>query len=562
MSRHISSSGQSYHELKLRKNDIDDDMDDDEKLHDENPYGDLYVNEESIPDININKLEKVFKKYKENEDDGFKREYAALPYGERKACEAGKLPENILKNRFKTTFPYDHSRVKLSNRKSDYINANFIDSLEKMNAYIAAQGPKQNTLSDFWTMVWQENVSQIVMLTNLKEENKAKCVQYWPDYQQSSHFGAFSLTLKEEKIYAFYIIRKLKITHKELRNTRMITQYHYSAWPDHGTPEPLCLVVFHDHVTRTKEKQHGGPTLVHCSAGIGRTGTYIAIDALYQAGKKLGRVNIAQYVKTMRENRMNMIQTYEQYKTVFQVLSETFKAPIAARYKTELVQKTELMTKDTPANESELRKEFQSYTKQKAFIVTHYPTPEDAVDFLRLLTDHESDIVISALCFINQSKMWVPDDHRSKNIPPFTVHCQQEQITSVKCTTIHIVRDGMNDEAWSVAIVQPKIGLKPSDHSHLLSLVSFILHSELEGPVTVVSRNGAALCGVFCAVHNVLQQLNMDREVDIFTAVRQLQIRRPELCSSLEEYRMLYNCVLDFIRVQDDSSADNIYYNQ
>ncbi|XP_062584245.1 receptor-type tyrosine-protein phosphatase alpha-like [Saccostrea cucullata] len=620
--QNIARSDQPYDELEIKNNDKEDDMDDDEKLHEENPYGDLYINEESIPDISINKLEKIIKEYKEEEDDGFKKEYATLPYGERKACEAGKLSENIPKNRFKTTFPYDHSRVKLSNRKPDYINANFIDSLEKMNAYIAAQGPKQNTLSDFWTLVWQENVRQIVMLTNLKEDNKVKCIQYWPDLHKSSTSGVLSLSLEEEKIYAFYIIRKIKITHKGLKDSRLITQYHYTAWPDHGTPEPLCLVVFHDHVTRTREKQYGGPTLVHCSAGIGRTGTYIAIDALHQEGQKHGRVNIAEYVKTMRENRMNMIQTYEQYKTVFLVLNEMFKAPSRVCSRTEFVKKAELLTRDKPANESELRKEFQnllkvrplyseadyknalkhgnrkssvlpldkfslflssnvpkrgnyinaitlqSYTNQKAFIVTHYPTEEDAVDFLRLLTDHESDIVIcmDPLTDIDSSKVWLPDAHRSKNIPPFTVHCQQEQHTNIKCTTVHIVSNGMNDEASSVAIVQPMYGLKPSDHStsvsQLLGLVSFISNNEPEGPVTIVSRNGADLCGVFCAVYNIIQQLQMDGEVDIFTTVRQLQIRRPELCSSMEEYGLIYNCVLNNIRALDDSSAENIYYNQ
>ncbi|XP_062616131.1 receptor-type tyrosine-protein phosphatase alpha-like, partial [Saccostrea cucullata] len=124
----------------------------------------------------------------------------------------------------------------------------------------------------------------------------------------------------------------------------------------------------------------------------------------------------------------------------------------------------------------------------------------------------------------------------------------------------------MNDEASSVAIVQPMYELKPSDHStsvsQLLGLVSFVLNNEPEGPVTIVSRNGADLCGVLCAVHNIIQQLQMDGEVDIFTTVRQLQIRRPELCSSLEEYGMIYNCVLNNIRALDESSAENIYCNQ
>ncbi|XP_061170858.1 receptor-type tyrosine-protein phosphatase mu-like [Saccostrea echinata] len=577
-----SISNKHSKEPKTRNNERDDDIDNDEKLHDENPYGDFYINEETIPDINIEDLESTIKEKRKNKDDGFKREYAAMPYGEKYPCNAGKQPENVPKNRFKTTFPYDHSRVKLSNSQSDYINANFIEGTKKPDEYIAAQGPRQNTLTDFWSMIWQENVTQIVMLTNLKEGNKIKCTKYWPDLNQSSAFGLISLCTEEEQSYANYKIRKFRVTYKGIKKSRMVTQYHYTAWPDHGTPEPLCLVVFHDQVTRTKDKQNGGPTLVHCSAGIGRTGTYIAIDSLYKEGESERKVNIAEYVKKMRENRMNMVQTYEQYITIFLALDAMFKAPTCVYTKPEFLRKAELMTRDKPANESELRMQFQnllrvrqsyteadyklalqsgksispvlpldkyslflssnipkrgnyinavslsSYTKNNGFMITHYPSPEDAVDFLRLLTDHASETVIC-----------------------------MDPLREV---------ESANDESCLVSVIEPKENFKTTDRSQataqMLRLVSLVLQSQTEGPITIVSSDGAALCGVFCAVYNVLQQLSMDGEVDIFSTVRQLQIRRPELCSTMEEYRMIYDVVLDYIRAQDDSSEENIYCNQ
>ncbi|XP_061166271.1 receptor-type tyrosine-protein phosphatase epsilon-like [Saccostrea echinata] len=621
-SRNLSGfrrSGKHTREEKANNIEGDDDIDNDEKIHEENPYGDFYLNEETVPDINIDEMENIIKEKRQNEDDGFQREYAALPYGERYPCYAGKRPENITKNRFKTTFPYDHSRIKLSNSQSDYINANYIDGIDKTDEYIASQGPRQNTVTDFWSMIWQENVHQIVMLTNLKEGNKAKSDKYWPDLQHSATFGVISLRTEEEQIYASYIIRKFRVTHKVLKRSRLLTQYHYTAWPDHGTPEPLCLVIFHDHVTRTKDKQKSGPTLVHCSAGIGRTGTYIAIDALYKVGKTERKVNIAEYVKRMRENRMNMVQTYEQYMTIFLALDAMFKAPPCVHTKTEFLRRAELMARDKPADESELRKEFQnllrvrpaftyvdykialqnggskssvppldkyilflsssvpkrgnyinavtlpSYTNPNAFIITHYPSPEDAVDFLRLLTDHESDVLIcmDPLNEIESRKAWLPVLNSSKTVSPYTVHCKQQQVTDIKCTTISCIKQKMaNIGGFSMSIIEPKESLTTTDHSHaivqMLRLVSYTLQSESEGPITIVSRDGAVLCGVFCAVYNTLQQLSMDGEVDIFSTVRQLQIRRPELCTTMDEYRMIYDVVLDYIRTQEE----NVYFNQ
>ncbi|XP_056002215.1 receptor-type tyrosine-protein phosphatase mu-like isoform X2 [Ostrea edulis] len=601
---------------KSEANTREDDVDIDDKIHEENPYGDLDIKEETIADIWLSKLEAVIEEKRKDEDDGFKKEYATLPYGERFPCNNAKLPENIPKNRFKTTFPYDHSRIQLKTTKSDYINANFIHGVAGHNEYIASQGPKQNTLSDFWTMIWQENVRQIVMLTNLREGNKVKCVKYWADIGGLVTSGVVALRTVEEKHYAFYIIRKFRVTNKELKKTHMVTQYHYTAWPDHGTPEPLCLVNFHDHVTRTKAKVDVGPTLVHCSAGIGRTGTYIAIDALHRAGKKDKKINIAEYVKKMRENRMNMVQTYEQYRTIFLALNDMVKAPTAVQTEAQFVQKAEEIRNDKPVNQSDLGKEFQtlmkvrpsytdadyklalqsgsdrtrilpldkyslylsssvgnrgnyinaitlpSYDNHDAFVVTQYPQTGDAVDFLRLLTDHESNTVI-CLDAMRESREWLPSKNSSKSVPPFTVHCHQEDSTDVKSTTLHVVKEGANDEARSITIVEPRLELQTGQETtQMLRLVTYALSSRADGPITVVSRDGATLCGVFCAAHNVLQQLSMDGEVDIFAAVRQLHVRRPELCCSLEEYRMIHDVVLHYIRSREGHLEDNIYSNQ
>nr|XP_034321094.1 receptor-type tyrosine-protein phosphatase epsilon-like [Crassostrea gigas] len=599
-----------------KKYDVKDDDEDEEGI--ENPYGDLYLNEETIPDVPINELENAIMERKENEEDGFKREYSMLPYGEQHPCEVGKRQENLAKNRFKTTFPYDHSRVILKGTDADYTNANYISGLDEEKVYIASQGPKQNTLNDFWTMIWQEKVTQIVMLTNLKEGVKMKCTQYWPENMKSRQHGNIVIKNVEEKQYAFYVIRKLSVSHKEQKKSIVVMQYHYTTWPDHGTPDPLRLVVFHCHVMRTRSNKIKSPTVVHCSAGIGRTGTYIALDALYKAGKASGKINVAEYVKIMRANRMNMVQTYEQYMTIYLALNEEFKASSEPQSLPDFTKKAQSITGDRPANQTGIRKEFErlmktrpeytkadyknsiqhlgkkrentvlpldkymlyltsavakrgnfinaihvsSYQKDRAFIVTQYPTPEDAVDFLRLLNDHESDTVIcmNPLHEIDSSKSWMPRLASSKNVSPFVVKHESESDTEVKVTTVSIIRG--EETPHSVVIVEPKGQLKstgtPPDTSFLRSIVSYTRNLSTENPITIVSKDGASLCGVFCAVFNSIQQITMDDNIDVFTTVRQLQTSRPELCSTQEEYSLVYSTLQDYI----ETTSENVYSNQ
>nr|XP_022310747.1 receptor-type tyrosine-protein phosphatase epsilon-like isoform X2 [Crassostrea virginica] len=617
-SENVQSSSSSNNQERTLK---DDDVDIDEKNHEENPYGDLYINDKRLPDIEVKNLYKTIQEHSANEDDGFKKEYAAILYGERHPCEVGKRPENLQKNRFKTTFPYDHSRVVLCNIKQDYINANYIDGLNDSRKYIASQGPKQNTLSDFWHMIWQENISQIVMLTNLREGIKNKCAQYWPEGDKTITFGTLTLHLEEEKTYAHYIIRRIKMSHKKLIVIRTVTQYHYTAWPDHGTPDSICLLMYHSHVTRTKDLEHNGPILVHCSAGLGRTGTYIAIDTLGDTLREIGaKINIAEFVKKMRKDRMNMVQTYEQYKTIFLVLNEMCKVSFKSKSPTYFVRSLETGDQDKPVNSSALRKEFQmllsvrphymesdykisaqsgdvspirpldkhvlylttsvprrgsyinaislsSYTSPSVFIITKYPAPGDAVDLLRLIIDHESEVVVclDPLSHNKSASTWLPNWESLKSVPPFSTRLREEHFEEVKCSKINIDKEGSVKKEILVDIVEPTSDLI-TNHSdtvlQILKLVTVVGNIETESPIIVISKDGAALCGVFCTVYNAIQQLTMDNEVDVFSIVRQLQIRRMELCSNLQEYKLIHDVLKTFIELRQSQTVENIYSNQ
>ncbi|XP_078328924.1 uncharacterized protein LOC111115260 isoform X3 [Crassostrea virginica] len=345
------------------------------------------IDSEKTPNILVNQLNETIAEMKKFEDKGFKREYSMLSNGELFPCNVGKRQENLSKNRYKTILPYDHSRVILhgDNGCSEYINASFIEDTNREFAYIATQGPTENSVNDFWRMVWQQNVSEIVMLTNLMEGGKIKCFQYWPDCLVTELYDSVTIETVLEKQFAFYITRKFVVSHKQHNMSRDIIQYHYTMWPDHGTPEPLNLAVFHSQVLRRSSDENRTPLVVHCSAGIGRTGTFIALDALYKEGKRTGKINVAKYVKIMRSCRMNMVQTYEQYVTIFLALNERCNVSFQQENLSSFVDKLDSVL-NSPEKQTNIGKEFENllnrrpeYTIDDYLEASYYVNKNDAI---------------------------------------------------------------------------------------------------------------------------------------------------------------------------------------
>uniref|UniRef100_A0A8C1BYL3 protein-tyrosine-phosphatase n=1 Tax=Cyprinus carpio carpio TaxID=630221 RepID=A0A8C1BYL3_CYPCA len=264
---------------------------------------------------------------------GFWEEFDALQKLETKVTknrDEGMRPENKSKNRYKNILPFDDTRVVLQNADpnvvgSDYINANYvINKLMDINyqkVYIACQGCLATTVNDFWQMVWQEGTRVIVMTTREVEKGRNKCVPYWPTTEgESKEVGRYVVTLLSEKDAADYKVREMDIV--SLKYARTITHYQYLSWPDHGVPqEPGGVLSFLEQVNR---KQHAlssaGPMVIHCSAGIGRTGTIVVIDMLIDNIDAKGLdsdIDIQKCIQMVREQRSGMVQTEAQYKFIY-----------------------------------------------------------------------------------------------------------------------------------------------------------------------------------------------------------------------------------------------------
>lgn len=242
------------------------------------------------------------------------KQYETFPRGQTRPWDYGKLPQNKPKNRYGNLIAYDETRVILKKLPdddySDYINANYITGYKQKKHYIATQGPKPSTVIDFWRMIWQENVLIICMLSNVIENGKKKCEQYWPDIGKKKKYGDVIVLNAKHNVFADYCFRTFQVTCGE--ETRKIEQLHYTAWPDHGVP-----LYTHSIVTYLKKllatPPGNGPVVVHCSAGVGRTGTIILCDICLHRAAAEGLVDVFAETASIRNERANMVDNKQQY---------------------------------------------------------------------------------------------------------------------------------------------------------------------------------------------------------------------------------------------------------
>ncbi|XP_056209574.1 receptor-type tyrosine-protein phosphatase eta isoform X3 [Falco biarmicus] len=281
--------------------------------------------------IKVENFESYFKKQQADSNCGFAEEYEELKSaGVHQPKFAAELAENRGKNRYNNVLPYDISRVKLSDQNSatdDYINANYMPGYNSKKAFIAAQGPLPSTIEDFWRMIWEKNIYSIVMLTKCVEQARTKCEQYWPD-KQSKSYGDITVTMVSEVVLPEWTIRDFTVEKSNTPESHTVRQFHFTSWPDHGVPETTDLLINFRHLVHEYSSQNpiDSPTLVHCSAGVGRTGTFIAIDRLIQQIEMENTVDVYGVVYDLRMHRPLMVQTEDQYVFLNQCVMDIIKS--------------------------------------------------------------------------------------------------------------------------------------------------------------------------------------------------------------------------------------------
>nr|XP_015220909.1 PREDICTED: receptor-type tyrosine-protein phosphatase S isoform X15 [Lepisosteus oculatus] len=407
------------------------------------------------PPIPITELAEHTELLKANDNLNLAQEYESIDPGQQFTWEHSNLEVNKPKNRYANVIAYDHSRVILAPIEgiagSDYINANYIDGYRKQNAYIATQGTLPETFGDFWRMVWEQRSATIVMMTRLEEKSRIKCDQYWPS-RGTETYGMIQVTLLDTIELATFCVRTFSLHKNGSSEKREVRQFQFTAWPDHGVPEyPTPFLAFLRRV-KTCNPPDAGPIIVHCSAGVGRTGCFIVIDAMLERIKHEKTVDIYGHVTLMRSQRNYMVQTEDQYSFIHDALLEAVacgNTEVAARSLYTYIQKlsqietgehvtgmelefkrlanskahtSRFISANLPCNKFKNRlvnimpyettrvclqpirglegsdyinaSFIDGYRQQKAYIATQGPLAETTEDFWRMLWENNSTIVV------------------------------------------------------------------------------------------------------------------------------------------------------------------------
>uniref|UniRef100_A0A673HKP3 protein-tyrosine-phosphatase n=1 Tax=Sinocyclocheilus rhinocerous TaxID=307959 RepID=A0A673HKP3_9TELE len=375
--------------------------------------------------------------------------------GQQFTWEHSNLEVNKPKNRYANVIAYDHTRVILAPTDgivgSDYINANYIDGFRKQNAYIATQGPLPETFGDFWRMVWEQRAASVVMMTKLEEKSRIKCDQYWPS-RGTDTFGAVQVALLDTMELATFCVRTFSLHKSGCNERREVRQFQFTAWPDHGVPEyPTPFLAFLRRV-KACNPPDAGPVIVHCSAGVGRTGCFIVIDAMLERIRHERTVDVYGHVTLMRSQRNYMVQTEDQYGFIHEAVLEAVacgNTEVAARSLCSYIQNlsqveagehvtgiqlefkrlanskahtSRFVSANLPCNKFKNRlvnimpyettrvclqpirglegsdyinaSFIDGYRQQRAYIATQGPLAETTEDFWRMLWEHNSTIVV------------------------------------------------------------------------------------------------------------------------------------------------------------------------
>ena len=559
-------------------------------------------------------------------DIGFSREYDEILRYSNKSVNAthehSSHPDNKLKNRYLNIVAYDHSRVVLTQpghkRNSDYINANFIDGFQKFQAYIGTQGPLEETYDSFWRMVWDQKVFVIVMITNLIERGRRKCDMYWPK-EGTISYGHIDVTLVKENVMANYTVRVLKLKHNKLKkkkwmvSERTVEQYHYTAWPDHGTPADTLPTLTFVRKSIASNPADGGPIVVHCSAGVGRTGTYIGIDSMIKQAQARQEMNVFGFLKHIRSQRNHLVQTEEQYVFLHDALVEALSSGITEvslsnigdyinklNSKVSEVDSTILLDKQynlvvnfvpndydhvaakKPVNINKNRDPslvpiesarvvlrakpgvegsdyinaswIQGHDKLKEFIITQHPSLETRDDFWTMLWDHNAQTVVLLTPINNDFPVFWPVKNEEYDLGYFKVKFIEEAIHEGHSTLDFVVSSRYDDYELKVRIIH--CNGWPHNARPLykvFNVVNLVQDWHLEyqnGPLVVVDKFGGLEAATFCSLTTLNKQLKHEDACDVYQVCKLAHNKRPGIWRCKDEYLYIYQALESLTQVR------------
>ncbi|XP_067938626.1 receptor-type tyrosine-protein phosphatase epsilon-like [Watersipora subatra] len=530
-------------------------------------------------------------------------------------------PENRVKCRYKDLYPADEYRVllrRLPSQGTDFINANFLRGYDGEEKYIAAQGPTNLTVEDFWLMIWQQDIQLIVMATRVYESNKMKCYQYWPETEgEMLEFGNIKIHNDGIVSWPDYTITTLQayVGGEEKR----LTHYQFTSWPDHDVPSTsFPFLTFYGIISR-QFKKTSSPLLIHCSAGVGRTGTIIALDYLLAQAKAELKVDVYKCVKQMRKRRPYMIQTEEQYIFVHRLLYDAISTQDFLTLTDMLPQKA--------ADEQLLRREYQyieetlsqvpsvsesgkenkdlnrlqnilpddkyriylnsldgqtyinavrvnGYRKLDQFYATQLPLQNTVKDFWQLVHERSCKIIVQLGTAEDNVLFYSvePSTGYSYGEGTHTIHTKsvsQKGVLQIYHLEHSIRKKNLlkepkhYTETSEVCLVKlPSTQCDLRSRTMVLHMISIaeqmvkLCQKQGDVNVLVTSRDGAELCGLFICSFNCLESIRLTQEVEVHSQVLLAKYRRRQFISTLSSYRLIYEILAAY--AQQFSSYQNL----
>uniref|UniRef100_A0A8C2H2U6 protein-tyrosine-phosphatase n=1 Tax=Cyprinus carpio TaxID=7962 RepID=A0A8C2H2U6_CYPCA len=547
------------------------------------------------PAVRVADLLQHINQMKTAEGYGFKQEYESFFDG----WDINKKKDKT-KGRHDTLMGYDRHRVKLhpllGDPNSDYINANYID--------VSQQSHAQETVYDFWRMVWQENCFSIVMITKLVEVGRVKCCKYWPD--ESEMYGDIKITLLKTETLAEYTVRTFALERRGYSAKHEVCQFHFTSWPEHGVPYHATGLLAFIRRVKSSTPLDAGPVVVHCSVGAGRTGCYIVLDVMLDMAECEGVVDIYNCVKTLCSRRINMIQTEEQYIFIHDAILEACLCGETAIPVNEFaLAYKEMLRVDSQSNSSQLREEFQtlnsvtphldveecsiallprnreknrsmdvlppdralaflvttegesnnyinaalmdSFHRPAAFIVTPHPLPGTTSDFWRLVFDYGCTSVVM-LNQLNQSNSYWPEpglqQYGPMQVEFLSMSADEDIITRLfRVKNVTRLQEGQLVVCQFQFLRWSAYRDVPDSKKAFLNLLASVQKWQREcgeGRTVVHCLNGGGRSGTYCASNILMEMIQYQNMVDVFYAVKTLRNAKPNMVETLVGTKVQY----------------------
>ncbi|XP_023224640.1 receptor-type tyrosine-protein phosphatase kappa-like isoform X3 [Centruroides sculpturatus] len=521
-------------------------------------------------------------------DNRLVEEFESIPNELLYACRIATLKENKRKNRYENILPYDHTRVVLdvlpNDSYSDYINANYINGYKIEKKYIATQGPTPLRMVDFWRMVWQVKCSKIVMITNLVENGETKCKKYWP--KKADTYGNLKVQLMDQDVYADFTIRTFLISKDNEIN--QVKQFHFTTWTQKRIPLYTSSVLIFIGKIRDFQPPNQGPIIVHSSAGIGRTGAFILLDYMMDMIQWEEHVNLPKCVREMRHQRMNMVETAEQYIFIYETILDAlwpFNTSIPPKdFRKRLCELKSVdpytgltyienefkrLNRMYPCSTENLFNTFSSfesikrsnmgslhvdgYRKKKAFVVSAIPHSNQTKRFWKFVCDTDSLTVVllndlDSVLHQGFHRYW-PREGTIVDFGQFSLEYMSREIN--QDLIIRNFKCVCNEDKNKVKIIKhfhlsswrPDQRI-PSSADCLIDLMDKMekwQQETVKHQVVIQCLDGVRASGIFATCYFISNKIKFEHEVDVYLAAKTVRQASSNFIESLEQYTFCYH---------------------